>query len=379
MIVFGDSTIDAGRRMDAPASFDFDDIGPFPWAYLFHESNSDSMFEAYLPAAGSVTNGKVWPSFIGVPEEYNYATSGASASEAFRSLETCMGYTGEGEDYPTGTLSEQITRYFSDVVGDTDATLDYTHVVAVGGSEPGHLLDAAARYASGGADYSDPIAFENVFEVTDGVPTLSFAPMAREIVSAWKDGITRLLERGVTGRILLANLPSPRGFPADSWLVEIMDQVFIQIREEAQSIADANAQVRVLDFYMLSAAIVDDPELFESQGFTGSSGSALTDPCLVPDFAVDFQAEIMGTQADRDSGCQEECALCADDSFPCQTCFEGNPSATVCDDPDTYIFWDETHLTAGVHEIVGEAIRECAEDNPDYDITWVGMLCPDDA
>ena len=32
-----------------------------------------------------------------------------------------------------------------------------------------------------------------------------------------------------------------------------MDQVFIQIREEAQSIADANAQVRVLDFYMLSA------------------------------------------------------------------------------------------------------------------------------
>lgn len=84
-------------------------------------------------------------------------------------------------------------------------------------------------------------------------------------------------------------------------------------------------------------------------------------------------------QADRDSGCQEECALCADDYFPCQNCFEGNPSATVCDDPDTYIFWDETHLTAGVHEIVGQAIRECAEDNPDYDITWVGMLCPDDS
>lgn len=35
----------------------------------------------------------------------------------------------------------------------------------------------------------------------------------QEIVGAWRDGIDRLTERGVTGRILLANLPSPRGFP----------------------------------------------------------------------------------------------------------------------------------------------------------------------
>lgn len=43
-------------------------------------------------------------------------------------------------------------------------------------------------------------------------------------------------------------------------------------------------------------AIVDNPELFTSLGFTGGPGSSLTDPCLVLDFVVDSQAEIMGTQ-----------------------------------------------------------------------------------
>ena len=41
IIVFGDSTSDTGRRFNAPASFEFDDIGPFPWAYLFEEPSGD--------------------------------------------------------------------------------------------------------------------------------------------------------------------------------------------------------------------------------------------------------------------------------------------------------------------------------------------------
>lgn len=41
MIVFGDSTSDTGRRFNAPASFVFDDIGPFPWTYLFEEPRGD--------------------------------------------------------------------------------------------------------------------------------------------------------------------------------------------------------------------------------------------------------------------------------------------------------------------------------------------------
>lgn len=41
MVVFGDSSSDAGRRFAAPASFDFDGIGPFPWLKLFEEPDSD--------------------------------------------------------------------------------------------------------------------------------------------------------------------------------------------------------------------------------------------------------------------------------------------------------------------------------------------------
>ena len=35
-------------------------------------------------------------------KEHNFATSSASASEAFEARERCTGYTGEGETFPTG-------------------------------------------------------------------------------------------------------------------------------------------------------------------------------------------------------------------------------------------------------------------------------------
>lgn len=41
MIVFSDSNADTGRRFNAPASFDFDDIGPFPFKRLFDGSESN--------------------------------------------------------------------------------------------------------------------------------------------------------------------------------------------------------------------------------------------------------------------------------------------------------------------------------------------------
>lgn len=39
-------------------------------------------------------------------QEYNFATSSATATEEFRSRESCIGYTGEGEEYPTGVSGE---------------------------------------------------------------------------------------------------------------------------------------------------------------------------------------------------------------------------------------------------------------------------------
>lgn len=376
VVVFGDSTSDAGRRFNAPASFDFDDIGKFPFTKLFEEPDSDTMFRAYLPDPGSVTNGKSWPGWLNVPEELNYATSSGTATDAFRSRESCTGYTGEGEAFPTATLSEQVTRYFNDVLDHTNDTLDYTHIINIGNNDFGGLVSAAERYAAGGAGYVDPVAFENVFEVVDGVPTLTFAPFMREVTHAWQEGIDRLLERGVTGRILLANLVSTDFFSgSDSSgleLADTIDDVFTQLRLEVDSIAEANPQVRVLDFSNVTLALFTQPEIFQSLGFT-----TLTVPCLTFEFAIDSTAEIMGTQAQRAAGCQEECALCADLTSPCQNCYQGNPSATVCDTPETYIFWDTLHLTTEVHKILAEATRQCAKDSPNYDRPLVALLCPE--
>ena len=56
---------------------------------------------------------------------------------------------------------------------------DYTHVIIIGGNDLAELFWAFGRYILGGDGYVDPVAFEDVFEVIDGVPTLSFAPVKK--------------------------------------------------------------------------------------------------------------------------------------------------------------------------------------------------------
>lgn len=41
MVVFGDSNGDTGRRFNAPASFEFEDIGRWPWRRMFDGPDSD--------------------------------------------------------------------------------------------------------------------------------------------------------------------------------------------------------------------------------------------------------------------------------------------------------------------------------------------------
>lgn len=69
----------------------------------------------------------------------------------------------------------------------------YSHIIAIGGNEPSSLLDAVTRYTIGGAGYVDPVAFENVFEVVDGVPTLTFEPMIRVRVQSMLFDVSRIL------------------------------------------------------------------------------------------------------------------------------------------------------------------------------------------
>ena len=48
------------------------------------------------------------------------------------------------------------------------------------------MILAASRYNDGRVGYIDPIAFENVFEVVDEVPGLTFEPLVR--VRGWCEG-----------------------------------------------------------------------------------------------------------------------------------------------------------------------------------------------
>eukprot|EP00903_Cladosiphon_okamuranus_P015135 g13995.t1 len=46
-----------------------------------------------------------------------------TASSSFRNLDPRQSYTGVGEEFPTGTLEEQITRYFHDIGDPPEETL----------------------------------------------------------------------------------------------------------------------------------------------------------------------------------------------------------------------------------------------------------------
>lgn len=96
-------------------------------------------------------------------------------------------------------------------------------------------------------------------------------------------------------------------------------------------------------------------------------------------FTVLFLVAQRALQASRNPDCRGACALCADATSPCQNCFQGNPSVTVCDDPYTRVFYDQTHFTTEFHLVVAEAFRQCSKDNPNYDRPMVNILCPAEA
>lgn len=94
-------------------------------------------------------------------------------------------------------------------------------------------------------------------------------------------------------------------------------------------------------------------------------------------FSVGVLTYVHLPQASRHPDCQQEtCALCADGTSPCQNCLKGNPSVNVCEDPSTRIFHDWIHYTTGYHRILGEAIKQCSKDRPNYRRPLVSLLCP---
>ncbi|CAN0355555.1 unnamed protein product, partial [Ectocarpus sp. 12 AP-2014] len=261
MVVFGDSQSDAGRRYNAPASHVFEGIGVYPWTKLYEAPDSESKFRAFLPGAGSLTNGKMWPEWLNVPQELNFATGTASATETFRTRETCLGYTGEGEDLPTGVRREEAGKTFSHCVGCND---HYTHIIYIGNEDLNSHTAATVRYSIGGEGYVDPyVPFDLLFDVADdGTVTSTHVHIIAELAESWRSGIARLIDAGVTGTILLSNIGNPEGLSIyiDTPLGEIVRSIALTIRAEVQAVADEFPdQVRILDHFTLFSvrAVVD--------------------------------------------------------------------------------------------------------------------------
>ncbi|CAM9756068.1 unnamed protein product [Scytosiphon promiscuus] len=240
--------------------------------------------------------------------------------------------------------------------------------------------------------------------------------MIELVLKAWDDEIGSLVAAGVTGRILLANVGSPKGLVAFSahqtrsfstalpkrsasglrnWLPSIppksrcwtstlcsrgrlLSKALQQNRVRSQT-QRASAQHLTPNDLIGVQALMDEPSIFEDLGFTLGEGEEglLAESCIQFDFFVDSTAEIMGTQALRNPDCQEECALCADSVSPCQNYFVGTqPGITKCDDPSNKIFYDGIHFTTDFHLLFGEAVRQCSKDNPNFDRPFVQVLCP---
>eukprot|EP00903_Cladosiphon_okamuranus_P017948 g16515.t1 len=389
MIVFGDSNSDVGRRFSADSSYDFPLIGPFPWEKLYDSSNPDTKIPIY--STGSATNGRVWPEILDIPKSQNFATSSASASALFRSTQNCKGYTKSGDE-ATGTFEEQINEYFNTKL--SDETKEYAHVVILGGNDIKNGAEAfrRQRIADGiranvnpAFEYDEPVAgIDSTAEITEFIETAIVS-----LVTDLTDGIFTLLSAGVTGKILVANLPSPKNVPAfiQTGFAATLDgavlQANAQLAEALKQLSDSFGvvdQVRVLDLYRLTAALSDEPEIFTSRGF---GADLLTVPCMVPDFSVDQAAEVMGTQNFRQGGqglaegsCGDNvCALCETDDSPCPKCWLGNPTATICKCPNDHVFFDDNHTTAAFNSLFARATYQCSLEAPNMSMAFVPQLC----
>lgn len=60
----------------------------------------------------------------------------------------------------------------------------YTHIIDIGGKEHDAVLSAFTRHTTGGVEYVDPVVFENVLEMVNGIPYPTFEPFIRVRSSA---------------------------------------------------------------------------------------------------------------------------------------------------------------------------------------------------
>ncbi|CAN0407163.1 unnamed protein product, partial [Ectocarpus fasciculatus] len=213
-IVFGDSQSDAGRRFNSPNVYPFSDLGVYPWEKVY-DADDEGMVDVYHE--GTNTNGKVWAQYLNIPNVQNFATGSGTATDTFRSQQLCTGYTTKANKASrrTGTLGEQMTKYLKDFSlkdGKIGCSSEYTHIMSIGMNDISNAAEAMQRAALGqylgeaipGFTYTDPVAVDD----------MNFVTMMEQVTDDVAAAVATLLEMGVTGRILVANYPSPFGVPA---------------------------------------------------------------------------------------------------------------------------------------------------------------------
>jgi len=96
-------------------------------------------------------------------------------------------------------------------------------------------------------------------------------------------------------------------------------------------------------------------------------------PCLNVPYSQSFR---QGGQGLAEGACGDNvCALCETEDTPCPKCWQGNPTATVCDCPNDHVWYDEQHTSAAFNKLLARTFFQCSQDAPNMNWPWVEELC----
>lgn len=306
LVFFGDSLSDTGNRF-----FDEGAMNTPPYDLAAAENLVPSL--PYAIGGPTYTNGKVWIEYVtkalgrsgasqaalrsnGVAANYAYA--GARASNAFPLQPNSNRH-----------LGDQVVQYIADR-GPGGISPDTVHVILIGGNDLSEAVFIAATV-------QDPVlretlvnlvlqnaiqaVFFNAVELANaGAKSFLFltAPNAGLVPAFGGNPLAILFGGQVTNFFNCAIVGININF--DCPLPEVPTTV-------AGALTAAGAEVKVFDANALFENFIAYPELY---GLTNT-----TAPCIKP-FEPPFR----------------------------------------CDNPDAYLFWDNVHPTAKMHEIIGNAV-----------------------
>lgn len=294
LVIFGDSLSDTGNR------FFVSGIKNTPPYDLAAAQDLVPSFP-YAIGGATYTNGSIWIEHLaraisrGGVSQAALASSGTGANYAYAGARASSNPPPPIELNDNLHLSDQVDRYLADVKDTASSTALF--IIFIGGNDLGEALGATLL----GFPIGDQVVAGAVGSVASNVLQKLYPAGARRFlfVTAPNVGSVPRFSRIPIPPGLPPNLPFIIGAAlADGYNAGVQANVI-------NALSAAGAEVHVLDVRGLFDEINDNPGDF---GFANTS-----DHCIMP-FEPPFQ----------------------------------------CKNPDTYVYWDNFHPTARVHEILGE-------------------------